>query len=477
MGDSGGDGTGDDGGPGDGKLRELASGFRKRTLVTARLAGRVGLAMAKRTLRGKDAEDDAGGERGEAGAIDRESVREGAKELVKEIGALKGLVMKVGQMASYLPGALPAEAQSVLTQLQAESVAMSFAKVADVVREELGKRPEEIFDDFEETPFAAASIGQVHRARIGGRAVAVKIQYPGIEDVLKSDLSTIGFMTKMSTFGLPIDGGALVDELKSRILEECDYTLEAKHQTELAELYRVDAEVHVPKVIAERSSRRVLTTELVDAMRFAEFTKEATQEAKDRAGEVIFRTCFASLFRHGVYNGDPHPGNYLFHPDGKVTFLDFGCVRRFEKSFIETWKEFARCVLDDDRKRFPDRFRALGMVGKEKGFDFDHQWEITEYLYLPFKQREPYFTYTDDYVRKSYGLILFENPNQRKSALPPEWLLLNRLQWGMNAVLSKLNATGPWPDHFGSNARAPFGEPWSMPRCLARGRSDSELRP
>lgn len=447
----------DDDGRGD--LRELASGFRKRTLVTARLAGRVGLAMAKRTLRGKDLEEDRHANEAEA-----EKAREGAKALVKELGALKGLVMKVGQMASYLPGALPEEAQNVLTQLQAESVAMSYDAVSAVVEQELGAKPESLFDDFEEKPFAAASIGQVHRARIGGRAVAVKIQYPGIEEVLKSDLSTFGFMTKMSTFGLPIDANGLVDELRSRILEECDYTLEAKHQTELKELYRADPHVHVPRVMADRSSRRVLTTELVDAMRFAEFTKEASQEAKDRAGEVIFRTCMSSLFRHGVYNGDPHPGNYLFHPDGTVTFLDFGCVRRFEKGFIETWKEFARCVLDGDRKRFPDRFRALGMVGREKGFDFDHQWEITEYLYLPFKQRDPFFTYTDEYVRKSYGLILFENPNQRKSSLPPEWLLLNRLQWGMNAVLAKLGATAPWPDHFGGSARAPFGEPWSPPQ-------------
>src|SRR5260221_14068956 len=101
------------------------------------------------------------------------------------------------------------------------------------MREELGDSPEALFEDFETTPFAAASIGQVHRARLNGRRVAVKIQYPGIEDVLKSDLSTIGFFTKVSTLGLPIDGGALVEELRSRILEECDYRLEAHNQREL----------------------------------------------------------------------------------------------------------------------------------------------------------------------------------------------------------------------------------------------------
>jgi predicted unusual protein kinase regulating ubiquinone biosynthesis (AarF/ABC1/UbiB family) len=451
---------------GDDDLRELASGFRKRTLVTARLAGKVGLAMAKRTLRGRD---------GEGAALDAEKAKDGARALVRELGALKGLVMKVGQMASYLPGALPEEAQAILAQLQGESVAMSYDRVREVIREELGGEPESLFDDFDPVPFAAASIGQVHRARFNGETVAVKVQYPGIEAVLKSDLSTLGFMTKMSTFGLPIDGAAIVDELRSRILEECDYTLEARNQGEIRALLARDPDVHIPRVIAARSSRRVLTSEYVDAMRFSRFVVEGSRAAKDRAGEIIFRTCISSLFQHGVYNGDPHPGNYLFHEDGRVTFLDFGCVRRFEESFIETWKDFARGMLDDDRAGFPARFRALGLVGREKGFDYDHQWEITRYLYTPFVQRDPFFTFTDDYVRKSYGLILFENPNQRRTAMPPEWLLLNRLQWGLNAVLAKLGSTAPWPDHFGRSARAPFTGPQEAPTTSARTAIGIEL--
>jgi predicted unusual protein kinase regulating ubiquinone biosynthesis (AarF/ABC1/UbiB family) len=198
----------------------------------------------------------------------------------------------------------------------------------------------------------------------------------------------------------------------------------------------------------------VLTTEYVDAMRFASFVEEGAQAAKDRAGEIIFRACWHSLFVHRVYNGDPHPGNYLFDEDGRVTFLDFGCVRRFEEGFIESWKAFARGVLDDDREHFPARLRALGLVGREKGFDFDHQWEVTQYLYKPFTQKDPWFTYTDDYVRESYGLMIFENPNQRRTGCPPEWLLLNRLQWGLNAVLAKLEATAPWPVHFARAARS-----------------------
>src|SRR5207302_952605 len=137
-----------------------------------------------------------------------------------------------------------------------------------------------------------------------------------------------------------------------------------------------DPDVRVPRVIAERSSKRVLTSELALATRFAPFTADGSRRAKDRAGEIIFRTCWRSLFQHFVYNGDPHPGNYLFDEDGRVTFLDFGCMRRFDKDFIERWKAFARGVLDGERDRFPDRLRALGLVGREKGFDFEHQWDV-----------------------------------------------------------------------------------------------------
>ncbi len=428
-------------------LEELAKGFRKRTLVTAKLAGKMGLSMARRTIAGKPSDQ----------KVDVQRATEAARELVLQIGALKGLVMKVGQMASYLPGALPDEAQKVLAQLQAESTAMSYERVREVVESELGADPESLFDEFEREPFAAASIGQVHRARLDGRPVAVKVQYPGIEEVLASDLSTFGFFAKMSTLGLPMDAAALNEELRSRILEECDYELEARNQRALALLLAEDG-AHVPAVIAERSSRRVLTTELIDAMRFAEFVEKGSQRAKDRAGETIFRTCFHCIFVHGVYNGDPHPGNYLFHDDGRVTFLDFGCVRRFDSNFVETWKAFARSIIDEERSVFKERFRAVGLVGKEKGFDYDHQWAITKYLYKPFMQREPFFTYTDEYVRESYGLLLFDNPNQRKMAMPPEWLLLNRLQWGMNAVLAKLEATAPWPDHFRAAVTSPFVE-------------------
>ncbi|MCA9654181.1 MAG: AarF/ABC1/UbiB kinase family protein [Myxococcales bacterium] len=434
----------------DAPLSRLARGFRKRTLVTARLASKVGVGFVKRSL-GRGSDD------AEATEADRQAAIDAASQMVKEIGALKGLVMKIGQIASYMPGALPPEAQRVLTRLQDDTTAMEWPKVRQVLREELGREPEALFDELEHEPFAAASIGQVHRGRFEGRPVAVKIQYPGIEDALRSDLRTAGVLGRLGTVGTGFDGGSLVAELRERVLEECDYRQEADSQRAFGALFATMPGARAPAVVAERSGRRVLTTALDPGRSFYPFCDEAPQAAKDRAGEIIFRVCFDCLFRHSVYNADPHPGNYLFAPDGAVTFLDFGCVRRFEARMIEAWKQVARSVLADDRAAFRERFPALGMVGNPKKFDWDYQWEVMRYLYRPFMATEP-FTYTHEYVKESYAKLIFDNPNRWSGAMPPEWLFLNRLQWGLNSVLAYLNAAAPWGELWRAGVESPSVE-------------------
>jgi len=428
-------------------LRELARGFRKRTMVTVGLASKVGLGFAKRTLFGRSDEVPS------TPVEDTEAVQ-AASKLVKELGALKGLVMKLGQIASYMPGALPPEAQRVLTRLQANTTAMEYAQVAAVLRQEFGREPEALFEALEPEPFAAASIGQVHRARHEGRAVAVKIQYPGIEDALRSDLKTAGVLGRLGTVGTAMDGAGLVEELRDRVLEECDYRKEADNQRAFAALFTTMPGARVPAVVAERSGRRVLTSELDPGQGFYAFCDAAPPEIRNRAGEIVFRVCFDCLFRHSVYNADPHPGNYLFSPDGDVTFLDFGCIRRFTVDMIEAWKRVAKSVLADDRAAFERSFPALGFVGNPKKFDWDHQWAMMKYLYRPFLATEP-FTYTHEYVKESYGMLIFDNPNRFTGKMPPEWLFLNRLQWGLNSVLAHLGATAPWGEIWRAAVESP----------------------
>ena len=362
-----------------------------------------------------------------------------ARQLVAKIGHLKGLVMKAGQIASYMPGSLPPAAREVLAELQAQSAPMAWGPVAEVLRAELGDAG---FDQIDDRPFAAASIGQVHRAVLAGAPVAVKIQYPGIEDAIRSDLRMVAVISRLSTIGRPVDGAALAGELRDRLVEECDYTREAAYQQLFARLLAAVPGASVPRVIASRSTRRVLTTELIALPRLPELV--ADQAVRDRAGQTIYRACFELLWHRCIYNADPHPGNYLVAPDGAVTFLDFGCIRRFDPAMITRWKRLARALLDGDRAGFREHFRALGFVGKEKGFDWEFQWDAMRLVYRPFL--EPGFRFDDEFVGKTYGALMFDNPNRFRLAMPPEWLFLNRLQWGLNAVLAQLHATAPWRD-------------------------------
>lgn len=415
------------------QIDRLARGFGDRTLKTVRLASRLGMRAAKHSL---------GGAR-EISAKDRERAVQRAEKLVDELGALKGLVMKAGQIASYMPGAMPPEAQRILGRLQARTASMPFDQVACLVEAELGKPPGQLFDRFEEVPFAAASIGQVHRALLDGRQIAVKVQYPGIEEVVARDLKTFGVFARLSGVGTAMDGGVIAEELRDRLLEECDYENEAQSQRFFAGLWADHPDRRVPEVFGALSSRRVLSMSYVEELDFHRFCDEATEDARNEAAVSIFRACFESIFGHAVYNADPHPGNYLFPMDGgHVTFLDFGCTRRFSPAFVDAWKRTARAVMDSDRALFEKAYVELGLVGNQRKFDWDHQWRILRYLYRPFT--ECTFTFTHDYVRESYDLMLFDNPNSRYTAVPAEWVFLNRLQWGLYSVLAYLGATGPW---------------------------------
>lgn len=414
-----------------GGLLALPRGFRDRTFVTARLASKLGTAALKKQLGWSSSEPDAA----EAEAR--------AAELVAQMGKLKGLVMKVGQMASYLPGSMPPAAQRVLAQLQDSTEPMAREVVERIVEEELGGSPASRFDAFDHTPFAAASIGQVHAARHEDREVAVKIQYPGIEDVLRSDLRMASMMVSLMTTGTVVDGKALAEELTTRILEECDYRRAARRSATFRRLLETDPSRKVPEVVAERSATRVLTTERIDGLSFRRFVNTATQEQKDRAGVTIYDACFRILFENAAFNADPHPGNYLFLEDGRVAFLDFGCARGFDKVVIDRWKGFARAVVAGDRKGFRDGFVAMGFAREnDRKFDWDAQWDATRFLYRPFLEKS--FRFEPEYIERSYDILMFQNPNKMRMNNPPEWLFLNRLQWGLFAVLTDLRAAGPW---------------------------------
>src|SRR6266851_736943 len=275
-----------------------------------------------------------------------------AEDVAITLGAMKGVMMKIGQMASYIDDGLAPSVRRTLSRLQDSVPPMSAELAARVVEEELGLPPERAFATWDPEPIAAASIGQVHRAiTLDGRAVAVKVQYPGIAETIAADLGNVSLLRRMLRVTAPSqDVDALIAELRDRVLEELDYRREADNQRLLADYYDGHPTIHIPGINGELSTRRVVTSDLADGARFAELAGWSQHE-RDLAAETIYRFVFRSLYEVHAFNGDPHPGNYLFHGGGRVTFLDFGLVKHFTQNELRPLMQMARhlCVDTDGR--------------------------------------------------------------------------------------------------------------------------------
>jgi predicted unusual protein kinase regulating ubiquinone biosynthesis (AarF/ABC1/UbiB family) len=413
---------------------EEMSDIRKRTWVTAKMAAKIGFAAAKKTLNIDS-------------SLTPEKAVMQAIELVEQFDGMKGLLLKFGQMASYLNTGLPPAAQKILAKLQSSGTPMPYEQIQNQIESTFNQSVAELFDAFNPQAFAAASIGQVHRAVYQGREVAVKIQYPDIQQLIERDLNNVGKIAPLLFVGSSADGDALIEELQNRVLEECDYLLEAKRQAAIGAIWNKKEYSIVPEVILDRSNEKVLTTIFEPGLNFYTFCETANAESRAKSNLEIFTNVFEGVFRYGFFNGDPHPGNYLFTEDGKVIFLDFGCVRVFPEAFLVVWKESALSVLDQNFSRFKECSVALGFVGNVKKFDWDDYWGLINFIYEPFRVKEP-FCYTREYVSESYRRIIWQNKNRFHGALPPEMLLVNRLQWGLFSVLADLNTEVIYRDIF-----------------------------
>jgi len=309
-----------------------------------------------------------------------------AREVVETAGEMKGLAMKVAQIPGYLDFG---ETSGVRAQVSASTMslrAMPPSLVAAVFMEELGRGPRRVFAEWSSEPLATASIGQVHRARLqDGTAVAVKVQYPRIVDALEADLANVDMIRRACKLVYPgsADLAPIVAELRIRFLEECDYVQEAQNQETFRRIWRGRAGVEIPAVIGELSTRRILVTEMAQGDSLDGFVARSTQAARNRVGELLFDFAFESLFRHGIFNADPHPANYLFD-DQRVTFIDFGCVKRLSPEFVATFKAVARAILERDRTRLEELGIGLGFVRDPSSFDFDAAWRLSQLLYQPY---------------------------------------------------------------------------------------------
>jgi predicted unusual protein kinase regulating ubiquinone biosynthesis (AarF/ABC1/UbiB family) len=324
---------------------------------------------------------------------------------------------------------------------------------AGVVTAELGAPPEQVFAEFEPMPLAAASIGQVHAARThDGRRVVVKIQYPGVDDAIRADLANAELLATFFQLvrGLVPDLGrtdarALAREVSERIGEEIDYRTEAANQDAFATAYRGHPFIRVPEVLTEFSTGRVLTMERSDGMRWSE-AQNADQDVKDLWGEAIYRFTLGSLRRLGTFNADPHPGNYLFHPDGSVTFLDFGCVKRFSEKQVEWMRSAVQAAISADAEELLHLYTAGGFVPADPPSAEGILAWAREPL-APVLGPQPY-RYTPEFAARIVDLEFSpRGPHSavvQKLALPGEYVSLSRIDLGMTAILATLQASSNW---------------------------------
>jgi predicted unusual protein kinase regulating ubiquinone biosynthesis (AarF/ABC1/UbiB family) len=362
---------------------------------------------------------------------------------------MKGVLMKLGQMVSYLDPGLPEHVRETLAQLQQSAPPMAPELAAGVIRAELGGAPEDVFLEWDPVPIASASIGQVHRAITRDRrAVAVKVQYPGVDEAMGADLGNVGLAVNALAQLFPsLDPGPMVEELRARLSEELDYVNEARSQRAFAEHYAGHPTIHVPAVVPELSTRRVLTTELAEGAGWKELLSW-TQEERDLAAETLYRFAFGSLYRLRMFNGDPHPGNYLFSPGGRVTFLDFGLVRHFTDAELQPFADLIDAMVQHpDLGRFREIIENEGLL--RPGEDFTDA-EIEEYFshFYEFVLVDGPYTITADYAsetmrryfdqRGPYARIL------KATNLPASWVVIQRINLGLYAIFGELRATGNW---------------------------------
>lgn len=370
-----------------------------------------------------------------------------AEDVAVTLGTMKGVLMKIGQMASYVDdGLLSPATRRTLSRLQDSVPPMSPELAAGVVEEELGAPPERVFAEWDPEPIAAASIGQVHRAiTLDGRAVAVKVQYPGIAETIAADLGNVALLRRLLKITAPSqDVDALITELRDRVMEELDYRREADNQRLWAAYYDGHPTIAVPKIVGELSTRRLVTSELSDGARFAELAGWSQQE-RDLAAETIYRFVFRSLYEIHAFNGDPHPGNYLFHGRGRVTFLDFGLVKHFTRSDLEPLMRMVRSLcIDNDPEEFRRGMEDAGFLRRDAPLSTE---TVVEHLAVFYDTiREPgRRTITGDYssavVRRFFDV---RSPVAGYASIPQSYVILQRINLGLFGVLGELSATANW---------------------------------
>jgi predicted unusual protein kinase regulating ubiquinone biosynthesis (AarF/ABC1/UbiB family) len=425
---------------------KLPTGRVSRTARVGRLAAGQAFRQA-----GTHVTNVARSQEGRQAALERRHI-EAAEQIVEALGHMKGAAMKLGQVMSFLDvGLVPEEYreefQRKLGRLRDAAPTVTFKDMRKVIEEELGERIADVFEEFDEEPIAAASIGQVYRARLAddGREVAVKVQYPGVAAAVRADMQNLGLILRVLKRIAPgMDPKAIGEEIRDRIEEELDYELEASNQRTLHRIFRGHPFIVIPDVVTSLSHERVMVSEYVEGIGFEEL-KGYPQEERDRIGEILFRFYFGCLYRHRQFSGDPHPGNSMLLGDGRMAFLDFGLFKRMPPGTVELECQVARAVIEGDIDTIMRLGTETGFFPKPERFDRDRVLEHFRAA-TSWYTEDAYIQLTPEYATQV--LIDMSDPRSeyfgqlRHESAPPDHIFGRRMEVLTLAVLSQLHARG-----------------------------------
>jgi len=427
----------------DGRGNAVAGARSARAVELAKIGSRAGANYAAMSAKSAFASDEKRVELRERFEL------ETAEQVAEVLGNMKGAVMKLGQMASYLDQGLPEPVRDALANLQSDAPPMSAALAAEVIVRELGGQPDEIFAVWNPVPIAAASIGQVHRATThDGQDVAVKIQYPGVDEAIRTDLDSSDLLFNVMGLIFPgMDPKPIVAELRERLTEELDYRNEAQNQTRFATAYEGHPTIHVPRVLERYSTGRVLTSEFVVGASFAEVITWSQAE-RNLAAETLYRFAFGGIYRLGMFNGDPHPGNYLFAPGGKITFLDFGLCKIFTPDEVAIFERLIRfMVYDNDMEAFARYSQEIGVLNDASRFSPEKIFAYFSHFYeFVLEDEEMAMTaeYASESIRRYFDLSGPHAEIMKSANVPSSMVIVQRINLGLFALFADLRATGNW---------------------------------
>lgn len=426
----------------DGDVPDIPRRSSARTAKLARIpigiAGRAAVGFGKKL---------AGGNRSE---IDSELAAKAAEQLFSVLGELKGGAMKFGQALSVMEAAVPEEFaepyREALTKLQADAPPLPAAKVHRVLDRQLGTAWRSRFDSFEDTPVASASIGQVHRAVWSdGRDVAVKVQYPGADDALRADLKTMSrFANTFSAIFTGADVKPVLDELIARTEDELDYRIEAASQRAFATAFENDPKYSVPRVVA--SAPKVLVTEWMNGRPLSAAIADGTAEERNAAGELLVRFAFEAPARAGFLHADPHPGNFMILPDGRLGVIDFGATAPMPHGLPPVLGRMVRLARDEQFDDLVELCTSNGFVIPGRTVTAQ---EIADYL-RPFTDpiRSESFHFTRAWLQKAAGTAAEFDSAQFRTVralnMPAEYVMIFRVLGGLVGICAQLDAYAPY---------------------------------